>query len=81
MIKTMIKRFLNSLLKHEEYVQDYRSKVILPFYLQSVLIGLMLSDGFLERSLPTGTVSLSVNFSIKHAPYLIHLYVLFEPYI
>lgn len=81
MIKTMIKRFLNSLLKHEGYVQDYRSKVRLPFYLESVLIGLMLSDGFLERSSPTSTVRLSVNFSIKHAPYLMHLFVLFEPYI
>ena len=49
MIKTMIKRFLNSLLKHEGYVQDYRSKVRLPFYLESVLIGLILSDGFFRK--------------------------------
>ena len=46
----MIKRFLNSLLKHEGYVQDYRSKVRLPFYLESVLIGLMLSDVFYKDS-------------------------------
>ena len=81
MIKTIILRFLKSLSKYEDYVKEYHSRVKLPNYLEDVFIGLMLSDGFLERSSPTSTVRLSVNFSIKHAPYLMHLYVLFEPYI
>ena len=61
-------------------VADYRRKLILPKYLQDVMVGLLLSDGHLEKSSPTSASRLSVNFSLKHASYLMHLYNLFEPY-
>lgn len=81
MLEIRIQKFLKSLSKSEGYVQDYRNKVRLPCDLESVLIGLMLSDGFLERPSPTSSVRLSVNFGVIHALYLWHLYELFEPYI
>lgn len=49
-------------------------------YLNDVLIGLILSDGYLERSSPTSAVRLTVSFGAKHSGYLLHLYDLFEPY-
>ena len=44
------------------------------------MVGLLLSDGHLEKSSPTSASRLSVNFSLKHASYLMHLYNLLEPY-
>ena len=80
MNKTTMLRYLNSLQKLEDYKKKYRSKSKLPVYLNDVLIGLLLSDGHLERSSPTSAVRLSVGFSAKHPPYLLHLYDLFKPY-
>ena len=82
MLEIRIRKFLKFLSQSEGYVQDYRSnKVRLPCDLESVLIRLMLSDGFLERPSPTSSVRISVNFGVIHALYLWHLYELFEPYI
>jgi LAGLIDADG DNA endonuclease family len=61
------------------YKKDYRL-LSLPKYLKSVLIGILLSDGGLERSSLTSFVRLNVIMSIKSFPYLFHLYNLFEPY-
>jgi len=46
MLEIRIIKFLKFLSQSEGYVQDYRNKVRLPCDLESVLIGLMLSDGF-----------------------------------
>jgi len=52
-----------------------------PKYLNDALIGILLSDGTLERSSDTSSVRLSINMSMKNCPYAFHLYNLFEPYI
>lgn len=52
----------------------------MPRYLYDVLIGLLLSDGSLDKSSLTSTPRLSVMFGFLHTPYLLHLYNLFEPY-
>jgi len=52
----------------------------MPSYLIQVLIGLLLSDGSLEKSSPTSTARLSVMFGSLHTYYLFHLFDLFEPY-
>ena len=52
----------------------------MPSYLIQVLIGLLLSDGSLEKSSPTSTTRLSVMFGSLHISYLFHLLGLFEPY-
>jgi hypothetical protein len=54
-----------------------RTRNELPIYLGEVMIGLMLSDGSLERSSTSG-VRLCVNFGKKHEDYLNFLY---KPYI
>lgn len=46
--------------------------------MDQVLIGLLLSDGSLERPSKTGGVRLSVVLGIDTEPYLIHLFELFE---
>jgi LAGLIDADG DNA endonuclease family len=82
-MKTTILRFINKLLKHfddNDYKKAYRKKVIMPLFLDQVLIGLLLSDGSLERHSLIVLVRLSVIFSSKHLPYLLHLFNLFEPY-
>ena len=81
-MKTTLKRFLNSLYKNckDLYKIEYRNKLSMPYYLHQVLIGLLLSDGFLEKSSPISTVRLSITFGILHVGYLFHLFVLFEPY-
>lgn len=80
MVKTLL-RFLNFLYKNfTGYIFKYRSKVELPTYLDQVLIGLLLSDGSLEKSSYTSLPRLSVMFGSLHLPYLFYLYNLFEPY-
>jgi hypothetical protein len=54
---------------------------ILPPYLHQVAIGLLLSDGSLERPSRTGGARLSVILGVGTLPYLLHLFNLFEPYI
>ena len=51
MTRTTIIRFLNSLCNLEDYIVDYRRKVILPKYLHDVIIGLLLSDGYFRNIL------------------------------
>lgn len=80
---TTLKRFVNALNKDsslESYKRDYRKNLTLPPYLNQVLIGLLLSDGSLEKTGPTSTVRLSVMFGSLHSSYLLHLFNLFEPY-
>lgn len=45
------------------------------------MIGLLLSDGSLERTSSTSAVRLSISFSEKHREYLEFLYNLYKPYI
>jgi hypothetical protein len=54
MNKTTMIRYLNSLKKLEGNKKEYRSKSKLSMYLNDVLIGLILSDGHLERSRDRG---------------------------
>jgi LAGLIDADG DNA endonuclease family len=82
-MKTTLLRFLNALYKNltiENYKIEYRSKLSMPSYLNQVLIGLLLSDGSIEKSSPTSLARLSVMFGLLHASYLLHLFNLFEPY-
>jgi hypothetical protein len=67
MNKTTMIRFLNSLNKLEGNKKEFRSKSKLSMYLNDVLIGLILSDGYLERSSPTSAVRLTVSFGAKHS--------------
>ena len=65
MKRTTMTRFLNGVLKNKslsERDKFMRTRNELPVYLQEVLIGLMLSDGSLERSSPTSGVRLAVCF-------------------
>lgn len=80
MNKTTMIRFLNSLEKLENYKKELRSKSKLSLYLNDVLIGLLLSDGYLERSSPTSNVRLTISFGAKHSAYLMYLFNLIEPY-
>lgn len=64
----------------ENYKKKLRSKSKLSLYLNDVLIGLLLSDGYLERSSPTSGVRLTISFGAKHSAYLMHLFNLIEPY-
>jgi LAGLIDADG DNA endonuclease family len=52
-----------------------------PKYLNNVLVGLLLSDGGLEKASDTSNVRLSVNMSFDNYPYIFHLYNIFEPFI
>lgn len=73
-------RFLNSLNKLENHKKELRSKSKFSIYLNEVLIGLLLSDGYLERSSPTSGARLTISFGIKHLAYLMYLFNLLEPY-
>nr|QDH07214.1 hypothetical protein [Ophiocordyceps sinensis] len=84
MNKTTLIRYLNSVMKNEsltEIEKDIRTKNELPIYLNEVMIGLMLSDGSLERSSSTSGVRLSICFSKKDEEYLKFIYDLYKPYI
>lgn|ERR1700686_1669023 len=76
-----LKRYILKTLKIEDYKRDYRLMEKLPKYLNDTLIGLLLSDGGLQKSTETSNVRLSVTMSINSYPYIFHLYNLFEPYI
>jgi len=53
----------------------------LPIYLGNSLIGILLSNGELERASKTSNVRLSINMSFNNYPCIFYLYNLFEPYI
>lgn len=76
-----LKRFIKSTLRLESYVAHYRLMSLFPSYLHQVAIGLLLSDGSIERPTRTGGARLSVILGINSLPYLLHLFNLFEPYI
>lgn len=80
MNKTTLLRFLNSLNKLDNKKKEFRILSELPLYLNDVLIGLLLSDGHLERTSSTSFVRLSISFGVKHLEYLLYLYKLFESY-
>jgi hypothetical protein len=73
-------RFLNSLEKLESLKKEFRSKSKLSLYLNDVFIGVLLSDGYLEKSSPTSGARLTISFGAKHSAYLMHLFNLVEPY-
>jgi len=76
-----LKRYILKTLKLDNYKRDYRLIPRLPKYLNDTLIGLLLSDGGLQKSTDTSNVRLSVTMSMNSYPYIFHLYNLFEPYI
>jgi hypothetical protein len=76
-----LKRYILKTLKLDNYKRDYRLISRLPKYLNDTLIGLLLSDGGLQKSTDTSNVRLSVTMSMNSYPYIFHLYNLFEPYI
>jgi LAGLIDADG DNA endonuclease family protein len=76
-----LRRYILKTLKINNYKCEYRLMNKLPQYLNDTLIGLLLSDGGLQRSTDTSNVRLSVTMSVKSYPYIFHLYNLFEPYI
>ena len=81
-MKTTILRFLKHLYKNikDLYKIEYRKQLDMPSYLHQVLIGLLLSDGSIEKSSQTSLARLSVMFGWLHIAYLFHLFNLFEPY-
>jgi len=81
-MRTTLLRFIKGLYNknYENYIIDYRRKLTLPCYLDQVLIGLLLSDGSIEKSSKTSLARLGVMFGLLHIPYLLHIYNLFEPY-
>jgi LAGLIDADG DNA endonuclease family len=81
MTDLIIKKYILKTLKLNNYKKDYRLMTNLPKYLNDTLIGLLLSDGGLERPTEGSNVRLSVIMSIINYGYALHLYNLFEPYI
>ena len=64
-------------MKYKIYNESYKTKyrnTKLPLYIHEVVIGLLLSDGSLEKSKYTNKARLSINFSIKNSSYFFHLY-------
>jgi hypothetical protein len=76
-----LKRYILKTLKLNNYKKDYRLLTKLPKYLNDVLIGLLLSDGGLEKPTKGSNVRLSVIMSTLNYGYILHLYNLYEPYI
>lgn len=76
-----LKRFINRtpVAKLDTVKRESRLLSILPSHLHQVIIGLLLSDGSIERPAKTGGARLSVILGINTLPYLNHLYGLFEP--
>jgi hypothetical protein len=75
-----LKRFIKKTLRLNPVLQEYRLASELPSYLSQVIVGLLLSDGSIERPTKTGGARLSVILGIDTLPYLTHLFKLFEPY-
>jgi hypothetical protein len=75
-----LKRFIKKTLRLDPVLQKYRLMSELPPYLHQVVIGLLLSDGSIERPSLTGGARLSVILGINTLPYLTHLFKLFEPF-
>jgi LAGLIDADG DNA endonuclease family len=81
MLNLTLKRYILKTIKFNNYKQDHRLLTQLPEYLNDTLIGLLLSDGGLEKFSDSSNVRLSVIMSMNNYAYVLHLYNLFEPYI
>lgn len=73
-----LKRFIKRTLRLDPALQKYRLMSVLPSYLNQVVVGLLLSDGSVERPTQTGGARLSVILGISTLPYLTHLFKLLE---
>jgi hypothetical protein len=71
-----LKRFIKRALRLDSALQKYRLLKVLPSYLNQVVLGLLLSDGSVERPSKTGGARLSVILGIDTLPYLTHLFKL-----
>jgi len=74
MTNLTLKRYILKTLKLDNYKRDYRLIPRLPKYLNDTLIGLLLSDGGLQKSTDRSNVRLSVTMSMNSYPYIFHLY-------
>lgn len=68
MNKTTLLRYINSVKKLPVHKQEYRMKSKLPRYLNDVLVGLLLSDGHLEKTSLTSGARLTVSFGSLLVP-------------
>lgn len=73
-----LKRFIKRTLRLSPALQELRLLSVLPSHLEQVVVGLLLSDGSIERPSKTGGARLSVILGISTLPYLNHLFELFE---
>lgn len=78
MTNLRLKRYILKTLKLDNYKRNYKLIPKLPKYLNDTLIGLLLSDGGLQKSADTSNVRLSVTMFMNSYPYIFHLYNLFE---
>lgn len=76
-----LKRFINKTMKLEPQIRKYRLLEKLPNYLNEVLIGVLLSDGSIERPSKTGGARFSVVMGKSTLPYIEYLFTLFRPFI
>jgi len=76
-----LKRYISKNLKLDDYKGKYRLMTQFPPCLNDALMGILLSDGGLERLSSSSNVRLSLNMSVENLPSIIHIYNLFEPYI
>lgn len=84
MKKTTMIRYLNSVMKNTSLTEKekfIRTRNELPSYLDDVMIGLILSDGSLQRTSSTSGVRLAISFGKKHEDYLYFIYNLFKAYV
>ena len=74
-MKTTLLIFIKGLYNknYKNYIIEYRRKLTLPCYLGQVLIGLLLSDGSIEKSSKTSLARLGVMFGLLHIPYVLHI--------
>jgi len=75
-----IKRYILKSLKLNNSKKDYRLNIKLLMYLHYTLIGLLLSDGGLQKFSEITNVRLSVIIFINSYPHIFHLYNIFESY-
>lgn len=63
-----LKRYVLKTLRINNHKCDYRLINELPQYLNNTLIGLLLSDGVLQRSRDTSNIRLNIILSVKNYP-------------
>ena len=71
---------LTSTVNYPNYTKILQHMVVLPFYIKGIIIGLLLSDGWMSKTYKNGEARLSLKQSLGNSEYLLFTFMILNHY-